>query len=212
MLTEFPQQITQFLLPSPAGSLEVMTTWPKQTPSITGVICHPHPLFAGTMNNKVVTTIAKAFDQLGLATVRFNFRGVGKSTGEYGETIGEREDLTAVLQWVKTVLPQPQIWLAGFSFGSYIAAAVANKIPVAQLVTVAPAVHHNDFAGLTNVGCPWLIIQGEQDEIVPFDQVKRFVENPPVPVKFIAVPGAGHFFHGRLIELRDILVRELSLR
>lgn len=208
----FSQGDSTFELMGPAGVLEVMTTWPKQTNKVAvGIICHPHPLHQGTMHNKVVTTIAKAFDQIGLATVRFNFRGVGKSAGEYGYTVGESDDLRAVLQWVNTVLPNYSIWLAGFSFGAYITAKVANQqTKIKQLVTVAPAVTHHDFTDFTRIHCPWLVIHGDQDDVIPLVAVKTWVENPPSPLKFIVMKGAGHFFHERLIELKELLVRELS--
>lgn len=210
-MNEFPKETKHFLLEGPAGQLEVLTTWPKTTTQQTvGIICHPHPLQEGTMNNKVVTMIAKAFDHLGLATVRFNFRGVGKSDGEYGHTIGETEDLISIYQWVKSVLPEYEVWLGGFSFGSYIAAKVANQEAIMQLISIAPPVNHSDFYALTNIQCPWLIVQGDQDEVVPPKEVKDFAKNPPVPVKLIIMPEVGHFFHGRLIELRDILEKELK--
>lgn len=210
-MNEFPQQEQRFFLQGPAGQLEVLTTWPKDsTQKCVGIICHPHPQQQGTMNNKVVTTIAKAFDRLGLATLRFNFRGVGKSEGQYGKTIGERQDLLAIMKWVKTVLPDYDIWLAGFSFGSYIAASIANQENVLQLLTIATTVNHYDFASLTNIKCPWLSIVGEQDELVPVEEVKAFAAHPPVPMKLIFLPGVGHFFHGHLIELRELIIKELS--
>lgn len=211
MMTQFPQQQKTFFLSGPVGQLEVLTTWshePKKKSVV--IICHPHPQHGGTMNNKVVTTMAKAFDCLGLATVRFNFRGVGKSVGQYGEALGEREDLLAIINWVKTTLPDYAICLAGFSFGSYIAAKVANQESVAQLLTIAPTVNHYDFADLTNIHCPWLAIIGEQDELVAVESVKMFAAHPPAPLKLIVVPGVGHFFHGHLIELRALIINELS--
>ena len=212
MNIEFPQTNSQFILPGPAGNLEVMTTFSKDSSkNIVGVICHPHPLFEGSMQNKVVTTIAKAFDHLGFATVRFNFRGVGKSEGQYGETIGETEDLLAVIKWVKQALPDYQMVLAGFSFGAYISAKVANQISVLQLVSIGPAVSKFNFKNFTHIDCPWLVIQGDQDEVVPFEMVKAFAENPPAPLKLIVMEGASHFFHGRLIELREILEKNVDI-
>lgn len=106
-----------FLIQGPVGQLEVMITRPKGIEkSVTGIICHPHPLHGGTMNNKVVTTLAKALDELGLKTVRFNFRGVGKSQGRYDNGVGEVEDLKAVLRWVEHHWSQDDIWLAWFFF------------------------------------------------------------------------------------------------
>jgi len=210
-MKEFPKEQKAFILQGPAGALEVLTTWPaKDLKKRVGIICHPHPQQQGTMSNKVVTTIAKAFDRLGLPTLRFNFRGVGKSEGEFGNTIGEREDLLAIMKWVKEVLPDHEIWLAGFSFGSFIAASIANQEKVTQLLTIATTVNHYDFVSLTNIQCPWLSIVGEQDELVPIAEVESFASNPPVPMKLIVMPGVGHFFHGHLIELRELIVKELA--
>lgn len=200
-----------FFLPGPSGQLEALFSTPRQNAKeIVAIICHPNPLFEGTMHNKVVTTIAKAFDILGITTVRFNFRGVGNSEGEYGETIGETEDCLAVVDWAQKTYPNYSLWLAGFSFGSYISANVANQISVAQLVSIAPAVNHHDFTVFTNINCPWLVIMGDQDEIVPVDKVKAWAANPPSPLDFYLLPGASHFFHGKLIEMREVLVEKLS--
>lgn len=209
---EFLQTSQPFLLPGPAGQLEVMTTWPKaNVKAVVGIICHPHPLFDGTMHNKVVTMIAKAFDELGIKTVRFNFRGVGASTGKYGETIGESDDLLAILNWVKRVLPDHAIWLAGFSFGGYIAANIAAQENVPQLVTIAPGISHHQFERLNAITCPWLIVQGDADDITPLAVVSQFIEtHPALNITFRVIPGASHFFDRRLIELKAVLIDELS--
>lgn len=207
-INEFPKEPkSQFFLPGPVGKLEVLTTWPYAVARGVAIICHPHPLYSGTMNNKVVTTIAKAMEELGLATVRFNFRGVGKSEGSYGEMRGEIEDLKAVKQWVNRMSPDLPVWLAGFSFGSYIAAMVANmSTDVVSLITVAPAVTHANFNQLVSIKCPWLILQGGKDEVVSYDAVREFVGRSPVPVTFITIPDATHFFHGQLLELRTAIL------
>lgn len=211
----FPNHPTPLFIPGPVGRLEAQTTWPKDnSPHAVGILCHPHPLFQGTMNNKVVTTMVKTFEELGLATVRFNFRGVGQSDGIYGEAEGEIEDLRSVIAWVKNNLPQLPIWLAGFSFGSFIAAAVANNVSdetqITQLVSIAPPVNHFPFQTLTQIHCPWLVLQGTEDEVVPFDLVKQWAEHPPSPLKFIELPGVSHFFHGKLSALKEILINELK--
>lgn len=212
-IEHFPTSNTEFLLPAPAGVLEVVAT-PSKTHNANGVaiICHPHPLHGGSLRNKVVTTLAQAFDLLNLNTVRFNFRGIGKSTGQYGETIGETEDLYTVLNWVKKVVPDLPIWLAGFSFGGYIAATVANQemTLIKELVTIAPAVNRSDFSKFTAITAPWLIVQGDQDEIVPYLDVKHFALHPPAPVTLLTVNEASHFFHRRLLELRQLLVQHFS--
>ncbi len=197
------------MLDGPAGKLEVLATYPDvDSKKTVGIICHPNPLHEGTMNNKVVTTVARAFEHLGLATVRFNFRGVGKSEGSYGNETGEMDDLLCVIQWVQDKFPGHQIWLAGFSFGSFIAAAVANKTDFAsQLFSIAPAVNWHDFSQLNRITCPWHAVIAEADEIVPFDEVMAYVKNPPSPLDYHVMPGASHFFHGLLIELRDLIER-----
>ena len=212
----FSRKNERFLLNGPAGKIEVMTAptsyAKKAKKAVTGVICHPHPLYGGTMNNKVVITTAKAFEQLGVKAVWFNFRGVGKSEGHYDNAVGETDDLKAILRWVKEeACPDDEIWLAGFSFGSYIAAKVANTdTNIGQLVTIAPAVNNYDYKVFTNVACPWLIVLGARDELVPLKEVKAFVDQPLITVRFTIIEEAGHFFHGKLIELRETLIRELS--
>lgn len=181
------------------------------TSDITAIICHPHSLMGGTMNNKVVTTLARAFSELGLHTVRFNFRGVGESKGVYDAGIGETHDVLAVWDWVKARRPQDQIWLAGFSFGAFVSFRAASLRTPAQLVSIAPPVHNFnfDFSSISRPSCPWLVVQGDQDEVVDpqlvFDWIKTF-DPPP---KLITMEGATHFFHGRLVELRHLLVEAL---
>ncbi len=210
-MISFPSETRTFLLSGAVGNLEVMTTWPAREPHGVALICHPHPLKQGTMHNKVVTILAKAFDKLGLATVRFNYRGVGASEGSYGNMSGEIEDLLAVKAWVNTVLPGKPCYLAGFSFGGFIAASVAHQADdVNHLVTVAPAVNHADFSVLTKVNCPWLIVQGDQDDIVPYADVFNFTQHPPSPLKLITIADTGHFFHGQLMRLQAIVLEALQ--
>jgi uncharacterized protein len=130
----------RLFIPGPAGQLEAIHTTPEEGQADRiAIICHPHPLHEGTMNNKVVTLLAKTFNKLGFETLRFNYRGVGKSEGHYGDRVGEIEDLKAVKAWAE---PKSQFCLSGFSFGAFIAASVANESEnVSQLITVAPAIH-----------------------------------------------------------------------
>lgn len=202
---------TPVVISGPEGQLETLVSAPETIePTAVGIICHPHPLYGGAMNNKVVTTIARTFHELGLHTVRFNFRGVGKSEGSYGEGIGETEDLRAVSAWVRANYPGQPIWLAGFSFGCYVAMRIAAAEEVAQLVTIAPAVNHVDFAGADQVRCPWLLIMGEADEIVPVEDVKAWVKKLSVPVRSVFLPGVSHFFHSSLGLLSEELKGNLS--
>ncbi len=168
------------------------------------VVCHPHPLYGGTMDNKVITTIAKAGVELGMQVLRFNYRGVGRSAGTFADAVGECEDLQAVIAWVKQQFPNLRLLLCGFSFGAYIAAKVASEIPdIKGLVTVAPAVLHYNFNGITKINCPWFLIQGSADEIVPPHSVYSFIEKTTQNIQRIDFADAGHFFHGRLIELKQ---------
>lgn len=190
----------------PAGNLEVACALPANS-AIAGfaVICHPHPLFGGAMGNKVVTTLERFFRERGLATVRFNFRGVGASEGAFDNGIGESEDLQAVTYFARQYFPVAEFMLAGFSFGSYVAARMANTLDAAQLLSIAPPVGKWDFALIDAPRMPWTIVQGELDEIVEPGAVYDFVAKfRPAPT-LIRIPDATHFFHGKLLELRTVL-------
>ncbi|MDF3054203.1 MAG: hypothetical protein K0Q74_110 [Gammaproteobacteria bacterium] len=194
-------------LEGPVGQLEALLTFPQDPSSQTTVIiCHPHPLYGGTMSNKVVTTLARTFDEMGYQTVRFNFRGVGKSEGIYGEAIGEIDDLLAVLSWVRQRFPEHKVWLAGFSFGSHITAQVAARDHrIEQLVSIAPPVNHFNFQNTNDVSCPWLVVMGEEDEVVPVEDVRKWLTTAKPPIQSVFLPGVTHFFHGRLVELREVI-------
>lgn len=202
---------TTELINGPAGQLEVAIDAPiGKERSALGIVCHPHPLYGGTMHNKVVTTLAKTFQGLGVTTIRFNFRGVGRSTGRYDNGDGELEDLLAVVDWIQQLHPKNELWLAGFSFGAYIAAKAATQLPVSKLVTVAPAVQHFPMQTLPPITCPWVLVQGELDDVVPPKEVIAWAEaRDPKPI-IIRFPQAGHFFHGQLVELRTSIERALS--
>jgi uncharacterized protein len=186
------------------GRLEVVTSWPEAPASPTVmIVCHPHPLHLGTMNNKVVTTLCRAADRLGWPSVRFNFRGVGNSAGTFSQGVGEQDDVLAVLTWVRAVLPGYRVVLSGFSFGSYVAAAVAQRADVAALISVAPPVHHYDFSSIKTISCPWIVLVGDRDEVVPVEQVRDFVGLRSDVVKYDEFEQCSHFFHGKLIILRE---------
>lgn len=200
------------LIEGPAGKLEVEAARPlADERHAIGIVCHPHPLFGGTMNNKVVTTLVKTFQHLGLNTVRFNFRGVGRSEGVFDHGVGELEDLLTVIDWMEQQHPQREIWLAGFSFGAYIAAKAATQLTIKKLVTVAPPVVNFPMQSLPTITCPWVLVQGGRDEIVSAEEVFAWAESRNPPPAIIRFPEAGHFFHGQLTELRarlqDVLVR-----
>lgn len=200
-------------IPGPAGYLEALASELahfKAQPMI-GIICHPHPLYQGTMHNKVVTTIMRAWQAVGLETIRFNFRGVGGSTGSYDKGVGEVLDLKAVLAFAKKKAPNARFWLAGFSFGALIALKAVALEPqlIAGLVSIAPALAFFEGVKLALPSCPWLVIQGEQDELVPQQEVRTWYQlfiqekDPAWQWEFILLPGANHFFHGQLITLRQ---------
>jgi alpha/beta superfamily hydrolase len=203
---DFPEKEAHFLIDGEAGRLELLTTSPENPSNGVAVICHPHPLHLGTMTNKVVHTLSRAFHNQGLHTVRFNFRGVGKSEGTFGHSIGEVADLMSVLNWVDTVLEQPKVWLAGFSFGAYIAAMGATRHLCCQLYSVAPAVNHQPYNELPPITCPWIVIQGEKDEVISPELVYIWYEKMNKPnMQLIKLPDTSHFFHGNLINLRDLV-------
>lgn len=209
--TQFPTTSTHFLLEGPAGSLEVAVDVSDVVSTDVAILCHPHPLYGGTMNNKVITTAARAFNDVGIQAVRFNYRGVGESEGEFGQVLGEAADGAAVIQWVRSCFPQTRFWLCGFSFGSAVAAQLARDIAAQQLITLAPAVHHYDFDQFTDLTLPWTVIQGEIDEIVPPQDVYAWVDRMPRTIDLKKLPDTSHFFHKKLLVLRDLL-KEVIVR
>jgi len=212
MITTRTKEITQ-LINGPAGKLEVSVGEPiGEDRNALGVICHPHPLYGGTMHNKIVTTLAKTFQGMGATTVRFNFRGVMESEGRFDDGIGEMEDLLAVIDWIQKDRMKKEIWLAGFSFGSYIAALAATQIPIQKLVTVAPPVQHFPMQDLPPITCPWVLVQGERDDVVPPKEVLEWAESRNPPPIIIRFPEAGHYFHGQLGELRTQIEHALRMK
>lgn len=211
-MQSFPNEETSFLFPGPAGNIEVITNAPPEEKQIaaTVIICHPHPLFGGTMTNKVVTTLARVFHDLGLRTVRFNFRGVGKTDGTHDQGIGEIDDVIAIANWVKKVCPDDAIWLAGFSFGGFVAAMAAAHLKVEKLITVAPQVSRFKVAHLPPITAQWLVVQGELDDVVSPAEVYAWVDTHKPKPELIRLPNAGHFFHGQLMELRKAVERFLD--
>ncbi len=196
----------------PAGNIEALTACPSddQDMHAVGVICHPHPLYGGSLHNKVVDYLSRTFNDLGVGTVRFNFRGVGASEGRYDEGRGETADLLAVLAWVRQQRPDHAIWLAGFSFGAYVALRAADQDGIERLVTVAPPVNFFDFSTLPAPPCPWILVQGDADEVVPAADVWDWAAHLATPPQHICLSGADHFFHGQLNRLRDALLQALS--
>jgi uncharacterized protein len=208
------------MLAGPAGELETLIETPvaaeqgaaagAASVSAFAVVCHPHPLFGGTMDNKVVWTVARAFEQLGAPAIRFNFRGVGASAGAYDEGRGETEDLLAVIAYGRRRWPQAALWLGGFSFGGVVAVRGAGEAHPERVVLVAPGITKIDVSGAPPPACPWLIVQGDQDEVVPPQTVLAWARNLSPQPEITVLPGASHFFHGRITELREAVLAFLA--
>ena len=203
----YPASRCEFFLRGPVGQLECLSDVPEpeQQRPATAVFCHPHPLHGGTMHNKVVTIMERALRELGLRTVRFNFRGAGASEGEHDEGYGETDDLFAVTEWVRRTRPDDVLWLAGFSFGSFITAKAARSLQVGQLLSIAPPVDRYEFSRLEHPGCPWLVIMGDEDEVVALEDVHCWLEKVEPQPEFLVMEQADHFFHRRLMDLRGLI-------
>jgi len=199
------------LVAGPAGQIECAIDLPPAegiAPRGLALICHPNPSQGGTMDNKVVLTLARAFVQLGYRAVRFNFRGIGASAGAWDEGRGEIDDALAVLAAVRE--PGELLVLAGFSFGGYIASQAALRLPADQkpqrMALVGPATSRFDTAA---VPADTLVIHGEADDVVPLTAVLDWARPQSLPV--IVVPGVGHFFHGQLPLLKNIVLRNFAV-
>ena len=193
-------------LPGPAGVIEAC--WESaqsadtQLPSpMVAVIAHPHPLYGGAMDNKVVTTLARLYRRLGADAVRFNFRGVGASAGSHDQGRGEVEDMLAVVRWAQARAPQAALLLAGFSFGSAIAAAASERVVARHLALVAPPVDRYSYAPRGDFACPTTIVLGGADDIVAVEEVSAWARARLSPADIIVLPEASHFFHGQLVAL-----------
>jgi len=207
----------RLLLPGPAGTIEVARDMPAAAaPRGVAVIAHPHPLFGGTMDNKVVQTLARAFVQAGWTALRFNFRGVGASSGTHDEGRGELEDLLAVVQQLapsaQDAMPAQPLALAGFSFGAFVTshalAALWPERRIAHVVLVGTATTRFAVAPVPpEAQLRTLVLHGEQDDVVPLASVFDWARPQALPVTVI--PGGGHFFHGQLPLLKSLVLRHL---
>ena len=213
-VVDTPAQIRLIQVQGPVGQLEAVLDLPGDVAvSGTAVICHPHPQHGGTMHNKVAHTLARSFVRSDFATLRFNFRGTEGSEGKFDDGVGEYDDALAALDWMRGRYPDVPLWLGGFSFGAAIAIRAAVAIEVKGLISVAPAIYR--FTGHLEgqPRCPWLIIQGDEDELVDVEETIEWVNSLEPGPELIVMPGAEHFFHGRLNDLRTAImefVRESS--
>ncbi|HEX9684696.1 MAG TPA: alpha/beta hydrolase [Burkholderiales bacterium] len=198
--------LARVMIDGPAGAIETDVNDPGGARRGLALIAHPNPLHGGTKDNKVVTTLAKAFFALRFIAARPNFRGVGRSAGSHDDGRGETEDMIAVAGHLKRQYGELPLALAGFSFGSAVQTRVAKRLPVRFMVLVGPAV--NRFPAET-VPRETLVIHGERDDVVPLAAVLEWARPQALPV--VVVPGGDHFFHGRLGLLADIVTRHLRL-
>ncbi|MBC7958074.1 MAG: alpha/beta fold hydrolase [Cytophagales bacterium] len=200
-------QTKRVSIAGPAGAIECAIDEPADAPRGVAIVCHPHPQGGGTLDNKVAQTLARAFVQLGHRAVRFNFRGVGASEGSFDEGRGETDDTLAVIAAHRdTKLP---LILAGFSFGAYVAAQAAQRLPddakAAYLVLVGPSTQKQQMPAVPE---GTLVIHGEADDVVPLSATLDWARPQALPV--VVIPGAGHFFHGQLTLLKNLVLRHGS--
>lgn len=190
----------KFTTPAPSGVLHGVVHMPLGEPRAIAVVAHPLPIMGGTMDNKIVTTLVKTFCELGFIAVRFNFRGVGESSGVYDEGNGEVDDVQAIVQYARDEFGNLPLILSGFSFGGYVQARVAEIINPQKLVLVAPAVGR--FA-MPAVPADTLLIHGEMDEVVLLSDLFNWSRQQHLPI--VVVPEATHYFHGYLHHLKAIV-------
>ncbi len=205
-------RLTPVELAGTAGRIEaLLQDRDGAAPAFTALVCHPHPLYGGTLHNKVVHRTASTLFGLGAAVLRFNFRGVGKSEGSFDRGRGEAEDARVAFEWLRAKYPDRRRWVAGFSFGSWIAARTAAAHPdVEQLVMIAPPVHTQDFGFLKSASVPKLVIQGTGDEVCRPENLAKQYPDWSEPKRLVEVPEASHFFDRKLHELGEALLAGLA--
>jgi uncharacterized protein len=200
-------KIQRLMIPGPVGQLEALLEGsPRETPPLASLVCHPHPQFGGTMHNKVVFRAAKTALQIGIPTLRFNFRGAGKSQGTFEGGIGEREDVLAALNFLETRFPGIPVCLVGFSFGAWVGLAAGAPDPrVYALVGLGIPLATCDFGFLKGISKSKLVVQGTLDEFGPRDQVEALYDSLLEPKQIHWAENADHFFTGKLDEVQAVL-------
>jgi len=204
-----------FFLEGPAGRLEAILWTPsapaRHRPPLAAVVCHPHPLFGGTMHNKVIYQAAKSLDALGLPVLRFNFRGAGLSAGEHDRGNGEQDDVRSALDFLKQKFPGVPVLLAGFSFGAWVGLRVGCADErVSHLIGLGLPVNNTDFLFLRQCGKPKLFVHGSNDEHGAIAKVKTLVASLPGENHLVAVEGVDHFFAGKLDQLSAAITNWLT--
>ena len=195
----------------PAGRLEAILKEPSHVPSRVAIVCHPHPLFGGTMHNKVVYRIAKAFQQSGFSVLRFNFRGAGRSQGQHDNGRGEQDDLRAAIRFMEEKYEGAQVWLAGFSFGArVILQAACEERRIRALIAAGTPASRYDFKSAIPCPVPRLFVQGALDEFGSVADVEKLIEGMDGPTSLKVIEGADHFFEGRLDELAQAVSEFIS--
>jgi len=185
-------------IPGPAGPLEALLDEPDGEPRAVAVFGHPHPLHGGTMHTKALYRAAKSMPRIGVAALRFNFRGVGGSAGTFDAGPGEKEDFKAAISFISERYPDLPIWAAGMSFGSWIAMiAGAEDARVSLLLGIAPPVDRYDFDALKTCTLPKFIIHGEADELISIKDVRKFYSQLPEPKELVTIEDANHLFEGK---------------
>lgn len=195
-------------IPAPHGHLEALIKEPDGALRGAGMVCHPHPVYGGTMHTKAVYRAAQALNDAGLVTLRFNFRGVGTSTGSHDAGIGEREDARAALDWLESEYPDLPLVVGGFSFGSLIGMSVAaedNRVDALLGLGLPVDLDRYDYSFLSHTDKPVLIVQGEDDEFGSGEQVARLLSGFGSHVTLVRIPGSDHYFSNHLHELREVI-------
>lgn len=198
------------LIPGPAGLIEAVLSGPRGETARPGcaVVCHPHPLMGGALSNKVAYTLASCAQKAGLYALRFNFRGVGRSEGAHDRGRGETDDTVFLAGWLRERLPQGPLVLMGFSFGAWVSVAAAARLAPAAQVSVAPPFmkYVDEAAPPPRPRCPWLVVHARDDEVVDYAATQRILQAYAPPPELAVLEHGGHFFHGRLGELGDVVL------